>query len=378
MVVICEQCGRKFPKPCKLKYHIDVVHLKLRNFKCEYCEESCANVTALKYHIIRKHSDDRDYACEDCDRTFKTQSGLDQHYQTHDKGKIFTCLECGMELKKRTSYQYHLKKHEKVLDTICAICGKQFSDYLKMKEHTYNMHRKNPQIPCAFCNKKYYMQVSLDRHLANHAVFSCDLCGQKFLRRSDVTKHIQQHLRDRKESNKIIYASKIRISKVKKLKVQKLKGERFKKNMQGIDDEGSREYTQLLDPNEIQNFLVMEIREEQNPLMIPQELVEIKEEPAEISDIEPVEVKQEIIEDKDLLSELGQIQFENILLEPPNVKTLKVSPQKKIKNFKLHRKGKKFENKIIKLEVTHNVKLEDTVSFKVTHFLIHIIIIYLF
>ena len=77
MVVICEQCGKAFPKPYKLKCHINAVHLKIKEFSCTICFQAFPNNSKLKYHQY-KHSDVRNYNCEECGRTFKTRSDLYQ------------------------------------------------------------------------------------------------------------------------------------------------------------------------------------------------------------------------------------------------------------------------------------------------------------
>ena len=196
MVVICEKCGKSFLKPCKLKLHVETVHLKLKKFKCSHCDECLASSVALKYHIVRKHQDHCDYSCEDCDRSFKTQSGLDQHLNVHDKGKTFVCQECNMELKHRTLFKNHMKKHEMMKDTTCKFCHKTYPTHQKMKEHFYNTHRKNPMLRCSFCTKKYFQQVTLDKHLAVHSILICDFCGFKQVNKELMTKHILIHLRE--------------------------------------------------------------------------------------------------------------------------------------------------------------------------------------
>lgn len=96
-----------------------------------------------------------------------------------------------------------MKKHEMMNDTTCKICQKTYATHQRMKEHVYNTHRKNPILKCSFCNKKYFLQATLDKHLASHTILVCDICAFK-AEKDLMTKHILKHLKVPNEKCTII------------------------------------------------------------------------------------------------------------------------------------------------------------------------------
>ena len=75
---ICDECGHSFPKPSKLKRHVDGVHLKLKPFKCEYCNKSFSMAPTLNRHISSKHKKIR-HPCDFCDATFSQKGHMNLH-----------------------------------------------------------------------------------------------------------------------------------------------------------------------------------------------------------------------------------------------------------------------------------------------------------
>ena len=45
----CQYCDKSFPNKCKMKRHVDCVHLKIKPFSCQYCEK----LFSQKYNMIK-------------------------------------------------------------------------------------------------------------------------------------------------------------------------------------------------------------------------------------------------------------------------------------------------------------------------------------
>ena len=86
----CSQCPYSFVSNAKLKYHIDSVHLGIKQFECSYCDYSCARKANLKRHIEVKHENNKSsepYECTKCDETFSAKSYLRVHFKVAHEGK---------------------------------------------------------------------------------------------------------------------------------------------------------------------------------------------------------------------------------------------------------------------------------------------------
>ena len=86
----CSQCPYSFVSNAKLKYHIDSVHLGIKQFECSFCDYSCARKANLKRHIEVKHENNKSsepYECTKCDETFSAKSYLRVHFKVAHEGK---------------------------------------------------------------------------------------------------------------------------------------------------------------------------------------------------------------------------------------------------------------------------------------------------
>lgn len=172
------------------------------------------------------------------------------------------------------------------------------------------MHKKNPELPCPLCGKKYYTTSTLEKHIESHSTDSipkgpedamkcsqcprhfkstanlnkhtlkahqgatidglvCDYCDKHFQKKIGLTKHIVQHLKITRNfiANRVVKSFIPR----KKVEIHEALDETFIKE----------EVTYLFDE-------VSEIKVESNPLMLPDEL-EIKEE----ENVEDTTIKEE-------------------------------------------------------------------------------------
>ena len=114
--VVCEQCGKRFPRLDRLKRHIKTVHEQQRDFECGVCRKRFASQYHLDRHLLQVHACDvcgelfesgtlrahmvSAHYCEFCGRCFKADRDLWEHKRTdcHLGGVPGgrKCHECGV------------------------------------------------------------------------------------------------------------------------------------------------------------------------------------------------------------------------------------------------------------------------------------------
>ena len=85
---ICDECGHSFPKPSKLKRHVDGVHLKLKPFKCDKCDLAFFQEGALKNHVEERHEKIR-YPCNFCNTSYTKKSKMSAHIKNKHQELLF-------------------------------------------------------------------------------------------------------------------------------------------------------------------------------------------------------------------------------------------------------------------------------------------------
>jgi hypothetical protein len=85
----CEHagCNRSFVAPCRLREHIDFIHLLVYNFVCgcfnangDKCEDKFETASQLSRHKKLQHSDKPpQFKCADCNKTFKLAENHKKH-----------------------------------------------------------------------------------------------------------------------------------------------------------------------------------------------------------------------------------------------------------------------------------------------------------
>lgn len=278
-----------------------------------------------------------------------------QHYEIHDKGKEFKCEECGEVMQKRSTFEVHNKKHVSG-ETTCKECFKEFEDYNRLKVHLWNNHKKDPQLECTICHKFFNRKLHLAKHLESHQrkelkqaiklkglaksiqctqcpryfknnktldlhvqkshdnipnfEYICDYCARSFQRKLGLLRHIRIH-----------YSNIVKTNQIKE--EDDIKDHIINNDKTLLEDNVSEDSLMTVcmkNSNEIENFILSDIKEETNPLMITED--EIKQEIVEyeyktISDCAILKIKKEIVHDfNDLAmndSSLGSVEDASIL-----------------------------------------------------------------
>ena len=159
---------------CK-EYHMHnapavLSHVRQGNKTCVICQCVCSSTQALKVHIRGQHMEDPSLQCHECDYTAGDKHGLDLHHCSHlPPESRFQCDQCP----KCYSQKWHLKQHQK--------------------------EQQGKFGPCPHCRATFAQKSGLVAHItrcpsqeggAPEKQFSCEICGRKYSRKSELTRHL--------------------------------------------------------------------------------------------------------------------------------------------------------------------------------------------
>ena len=172
---ICDRCGNEFATQRRLNDHIRRVHtegnLDSKTFICKYdqCDKEFPRKRLLQYHINKVHRDPKPgpiYECDLCNRVFKTKKGLRDHMVHHGDTKPFPCQFCGK--------RFYGKSHEKIHTHPfkCDVCNERFINEEEKNDHT--------------CKK----QIHFKPKFSPTGLLECDVCGLTFHKKVALNNHI--------------------------------------------------------------------------------------------------------------------------------------------------------------------------------------------
>ncbi|XP_055614572.1 zinc finger protein 84-like isoform X1 [Uranotaenia lowii] len=149
----CYICEKTLANRSAYSYHINQVHLNIKNFSCTYCNKKFGNQRLLNNHVAGVHSRERNFTCDTCSKRFKTNVALYNHQRTHDDSAAakFSCTFCD----KKFRFRNHLTSHQLV-------------------------HMNERNFPCNQCDKKFNNPECLQKHKLTHVEtlpYQCPLCG---------------------------------------------------------------------------------------------------------------------------------------------------------------------------------------------------------
>ena len=178
---ICPSCGKAFHMNNVLQHHIAFVHEGKRNHQCESCGKAFVLPQQLKKHIFEKHEDHPDKKCPQCNLIFMNDKVMKRHILlTHEGRKDHVCESCGKAFANNYSLVKHVDFNHKGLKYVCESCGKTFITVSAHKKHVNNVHKGlGKKYPCKRCEEIFYTALDLKRHrVAKH--MDCETCGKKF------------------------------------------------------------------------------------------------------------------------------------------------------------------------------------------------------
>ena len=75
----CDQCDQVYKKRNRLRRHINVVHLKIKNHKCDLCDKRFGTSKALRDHKTAIHEKLKPFACLVCEFKCAKYGNLNLH-----------------------------------------------------------------------------------------------------------------------------------------------------------------------------------------------------------------------------------------------------------------------------------------------------------
>lgn len=74
----CKECGKFLPSKNNARSHIEMVHLKIKNYNCMTCSKGFYMRKDFEDHV-RVHTNDTPFSCMQCNKKFRTSSLLAEH-----------------------------------------------------------------------------------------------------------------------------------------------------------------------------------------------------------------------------------------------------------------------------------------------------------
>lgn len=117
------------------------------------------------------------YVCSfpGCALEFKRKDRLDSHEYTHSHLKKFKCT--GFNCDKAYINNSHLQRHKRnahaeptdIVQCSFQSCGKFFNTHTKAKEHFRQIHLEQARdFECDICNEKFRRKTQLKQHMFSH------------------------------------------------------------------------------------------------------------------------------------------------------------------------------------------------------------------
>ena len=184
--VKCEQCGKAVAQSSLLT-HMKNLHNEdtLRKFPCEYCGKFFASSAQVKYHVERVHFKTKNFKCIICDADFYYKFDLERHMfvwhkQQSENHPIDTCTICGFQTLRGNLMNKHMVNHD-AGEYECPHCPKVFQTKNRLRSHVA-IHNSSTLWKCANCDYETKKKNHLDRHMTfthGGVLFQCDLCSFK-------------------------------------------------------------------------------------------------------------------------------------------------------------------------------------------------------
>ncbi|XP_055298480.1 zinc finger protein 62-like isoform X2 [Sitodiplosis mosellana] len=211
----CETCGLSYFFRCHLQFHINVVHLKIRQYVCGMCEKSFKTNGELRIHEY-VHTGQKPFKCKyGCEKYFEDYKTRREHYSKHTGIEPYRCSIDGCD--RRFDCITNLRQHKAVQHVVYTSKRKSkrqskihldlFDEKEKQQtEHpddsnsgkSANPHFK-PIYPCSKCDEFFQSEQALSEHLSIHGndkrTFKCTYagCEKRFKNRQGRKLHLNSH-----------------------------------------------------------------------------------------------------------------------------------------------------------------------------------------
>lgn len=195
----CRICLRRFVNETDLKYHLSMNHFEDKFFECDRCKRVFTCLKACEHHI--EFSCMQKVMCERCGRYFPKEKLLKRHLESKMCYSSLKCTECPQIFAKKNDLLKHSFSHLGLLPYTCVRCRCHFR-----LARLYLRHKCKPQsIHCVACLREFLNDHDFQQHKKDTGCWGnqdskgdeirCLECGQRFDNKDDLKKHAGAHQR---------------------------------------------------------------------------------------------------------------------------------------------------------------------------------------
>jgi len=192
----CETCGKNFQYEKSFKKHMDT-HSSSQDLNATETENiptQVFNKPINKKAKSVKFANSETPVCEVCSISFEDRKTFITHMKKNHRLAL-SCEECGQ----RFTFKRSLEIHRRRIHTSrnCSLCNIKFSSRKEFLIHDHHVHKNVPE-PCYVCGK-HIKRASMSQHLKlvhhgeEHRKHLCNICGNAYKTRTDLTRHYTKH-----------------------------------------------------------------------------------------------------------------------------------------------------------------------------------------
>lgn len=146
---VCEICGLTFKSNQLYYLHKRYNHNPdkvVKKFKCGQCDYSAFSSAQIKAHT-RVHTGERPYKCPHCPSAFKLSNALKYHVNSiHLHLKNHQCKICGKKLADSMNLRAHVRRHTGERPFVCDICPEAFFEARPLRRHKAKFHPEEEKV----------------------------------------------------------------------------------------------------------------------------------------------------------------------------------------------------------------------------------------
>ncbi|XP_062542480.1 uncharacterized protein LOC134210451 [Armigeres subalbatus] len=225
---ICQVCHRRYSTPYALKQHYRRRKEASKIYECIKCparfidqkrrwqhahnhprekEIVPSKVIVASIPAVIQEEYGKICCAQACYQSFETEELLLAHAHTahkvnkveqsldENKDKPIECLVCYKRFYDELSLQRHQQRNYKPLSHQCSVCGLKVRGGEALATHERS-HRNEKPFECELCHKYFSSKGSLKAHMMVHSgekPFVCTTCGWSFRRKRNLQVHILSH-----------------------------------------------------------------------------------------------------------------------------------------------------------------------------------------
>lgn len=196
----CGYCLKIFCRKENLNAHNCCNNEIVNRHKCSICSKAFLLKKHLMRHIYVVH--EKRFACDKCKKYYQSKKECNEHYCSavaKDEMPLFPCNLCNKKFYRDSYLRKHLIRHNQKnqqvssSNWICEMCGV----CCKSRSGMY-LHKKNhleQSLECCICRKKFNRKSVLKEHLLTHcdSVVKCNECNKSCKNEKTLSVHMRQH-----------------------------------------------------------------------------------------------------------------------------------------------------------------------------------------